>query len=769
MTIIKDTRAIRSHPLAAIDPEVANLINHGASLHQRSFGTSHHSISVPLQLLEAYCDIAGLRITMETLRSSAIEAIMQGFCAAMAGNALLEQSGPRNVGICRRLYQSLTSARARVSGAHALAWDISLFKPDPAVCARIASTSDDKRWYWKGWAIQSPHKRGVYLRLGQLVVPYGRKFVEAIFAEVEKDFRGRPASFHNEWNDMFDYLGEHQTRWPRRTFNTEEGVKSFMQAFTIAHFTKAEKAQKDAKSQIKSWNTFVSTVEVCLCKTGVWANLSKPIKKPPSSTKRGSETKLKECEDGLLVQEKLLTSIPLHVTDSEAVEVLFFHIKNDLATVRGWAAHQAADLKSRQARRVLLAQKGNPIIECKGSSTAKKYTLADVCATLEATSSEVPPAFLCKVHYWVTGENCSGSELANYYGYPVTGSLFPLQCLLVLEHPEITTEFLRSFELYNEQGQLTGFDEEKRLLTGYKNRKRSDMREQVIKLNDISFQTVKDIIEITSVCRRKLRAQGDDSYRYLFITSGTAFDRVRRANVTYWNKHKFLGNPKLREQLIAQFSPHSDLPADELIEFIKRVRLTKIRTSRAVEIFIQTKSSEAMSKALGHERYYPDLLSHYLPDALLAFIKARWIRIFQKALVCEAMKDSPNLLRATQFNTMNELDDFLANHRIKEIPSQASDPERTEQWENTETSEAVLSIGVPFLASLLSLEVAVTASTDRARVCGKAEYWASFADKIKTEIKKGSNRLLKKHLNAALKLIDAKKMEKLIYVPAHWA
>ncbi|WP_280363575.1 hypothetical protein [Pseudomonas sp. BN411] len=118
---------------------------------------------------------------------------------------------------------------------------------------------------------------------------------------------------------------------------------------------------------------------------------------------------------------------------------------------------------------------------------------------------------------------------------------------------------------------------------------------------------------------------------------------------------------------------------------------------------------------------------------------------------------------------MNELDDFLANHRIKEIPSQASDPERTEQWENTETSEAVLSIGVPFLASLLSLEVAVTASTDRARVCGKAEYWASFADKIKTEIKKGSNRLLKKHLNAALKLIDAKKMEKLIYVPAHWA
>ncbi|MCY1306080.1 hypothetical protein D9M70_559140 [compost metagenome] len=80
----------------------------------------------------------------------------------------------------------------------------------------------------------------------------------------------------------------------------------------------------------------------------------------------------------------------------------------------------------------------------------------------------------------------------------------------------------------------------------------------------------------------------------------------------------------------------------------------------------------------------------------------------------------------------------------------------------------MFSIGVPFLASLLSLEAAVMASTDRARVCGKAEYWASFADNIKAEITNGYNRLLKKHLNTALKLVDTKKMEALIYVPAHW-
>lgn len=769
MTIIKDTLAIRFHPLTAIDPEVANLIMHGASLHQRTFRVRNYTIRVPVQLLEAYCDIAGLRITMDTLRSPAIEVIMQGFSAAMAGNALVERSGRWSDTVCRHLYQSIASVRAQVPGAHAFSWNISLFKPDPAVCAKIASASDYKRWYWKGWSILCPRQPSVYLRLGQLVAPYGRMFVEAIFAEVEKYLRGRNNAFRTEWNHMFDYLGEQHVMWPRSTFKTEAGVKSFMHAFTVAHFTKAKAAQKDAKSQIKNWNKFLNSLEECLCKTGVWANITSPIKRPPPSTKHGSETKVNEREDGLLIQEKLLTNIPLHVTDSEAIDVLFFHIKKDLTTVRSWANYQAAALKSRHAHRLSLAQKGTPIIKHKGRGMADLYNLADVCATLEAAASEVPTTFLCKVHYQATGEICSATDLANIYGFPVKGSLFPLQCLLVLEHPEITTEFLKSFELYNQQGQLTGFDEEKRLLTGYKNRKQSEVREQVIKLNDTSFQIVKDIIEITNIGRRKLRAQGNDSYRYLFITSGKALTPFQLGTATVWNETTFTNSSGLREQLIAQFSLHSDLPADELVEFIKRVRLTKIRASRAVEIFLQSKSSEAMSKALGHEQYYPDLLSHYLPDALLSFIKARWIRIFQKALVCEAMKDSPHLLRVTRFNTMDELDIFLDNHRIKEIPSQASDPERTEQLAMLENSEAVLSIGVPFLASLLSLEAAVTAAVDRVRVCGKAEYWASIADKIKFEIINSHNRLLKKYLNTALELVDAKKMEALIYVPAHWS
>lgn len=249
-----------------------------------------------------------------------------------------------------------------------------------------------------------------------------------------------------------------------------------------------------------------------------------------------------EDEEGTLVQEKLLTNIPLHVTDAEAVEILFFHIKRDVTTVRNWATAQAADLKSRYMWRIEQANKGTPIEQYEGRGLYKTYSVADVCATLEDVNSNVPTAFLCKVYQNATSSKCSAPELANALGFAVAGSLFPFQCLLVLEHPEITSEFLKSFELYNQDGQLVGFDEQQRLLIGYKDRKQPDVREQVIELNDQSFAIVKDIIAITSLGRRTLKAEKNDDWRYLFITSGKALKPFQVAKPTLWNDNSFINN-----------------------------------------------------------------------------------------------------------------------------------------------------------------------------------------------------------------------------------
>lgn len=770
MTIVKDSRAIRFHVLSAIDEDVGNLI--ARTEFARAGSQARSAILLSFKFLEAYCDVTDHRISMATIRSPAIEKILQGFTAAMAGTELVDLEMEIAKQYCRGIYKALNFAKLLDPTLHTVDWQPILFKPDKNVCAKVSSATEFKRWYWAGWPMGSPRQPTVYLRLSQLVKPYGQKLVGLIHTSLEQFFRNRTNCCPPEINLMFDYISANHAFLPLLDFKNEEGLKRFMNDFTIAHFTSAKEENRDAKARIKSWSRFLRVIQHCLCKPEIWSSISSPFKRPPPSTKHGSETKVKQLADGLLVQEKMLTSIPLHCTDSEAIDVLFFHIKKDIAIVRGWATAQLENLKSRYLYRVLLAQQGTPIPKYEGGSgRSKMYGLADICATLENTEAtyRVPPSFLCKVYEHNTGETCDAIRLANVFGFPVARSLFPLQCLLVLEHPEITSDFLMSLELYDHHGQLIGFDAEKRLLIGYKNRKQPDVREQIVELTDKSYSIVKDIIEITDIARRSLKAENNDDYRYLFITSGKALKPFKKATATTWNAGKFRAYKNLRDELLEEFKPHSDLPEDELVEFIKRVRLTKIRTSRAIEIFIQSRSTEAMSKALGHEHYYPDLLSHYLPDPLLAFIKARWIRIFQKALVCEAMKDSPYLFRATQFNSIAELHSFLENHRIKEIPLQASDPERRAELDEVETSEAVFSISVPFLASLLSVEAAVINSADRARVCGIAEYWSSLAEKIKSEIYSGHNRSLKNYLQSALKLVDPKKMETLIYVPAHWS
>lgn len=766
MTIVKSYRAVRYHPLNAIDPEVATFIHDANSAARAANGTKHEEISAPLKMFEAFCDLTGEQITVATLASPAIEEVLRDFAAAMAGDVLVKESAESREIKVRDLYQAWSFLPTLIPGAHRVTWSKSFFAPRSEVCSRLSAATDDQRWYWGGWPLVGNSKETLYLRLAQLARLRGRDYVERIYDKLERHVRANPSDLWSEWNHLFDYLTRQHACWPEKSFDTEEGVKAFMHNFTLAHFTRAKKIGNDPQSQLKRWSRFIKSVENSLCKTGVWSALTSPIKTPPPSTKHPSESKTKK-NGSLVVQDKMLTTIPLHVSDSEAMELLFFQIKNDLRIVEDWANAQADDLVRRYRKRKALAANGRVIRDITGT-VYKNYSLADLCATLDARASDVPIKYLCKVFEHQTGQAITSAELAHEYGYATTGSLFAHQCLLVLEHPVITTEFLRDFKLYNAFGHLTGFDEEARLLTGYKNRKPSDVREQVIELTDSTLERVREIIEITSDSRNHLRGNGNSTYRYLFLTTGTGFSEPKQAKVTIWNDSKFINNSALLPRLINEFRPHCSLSADEIVPFLKKIRLTNIRASKGVEVFIDTKSTEAMSKALGHEHYYPDLLSHYLPEALLAFVKARWIRIFQKSLVCLAMEDSPYLLRATKFHNMDELYVFLEKHRIPEVPSEAADPERKANAPKSGLKEAVLSIGTGFLAALLSLEAAVKASTDRHLVCGRAEYWSSIAEFIKLEIQKGTNRVLKKHLANAENLVDASEMQKLIHVPAHW-
>jgi len=75
-----------------------------------------------------------------------------------------------------------------------------------------------------------------------------------------------------------------------------------------------------------------------------------------------------------------------------------------------------------------------------------------------------------------------------------------------------------------------------------------------------------------------------------------------------------------------------------------------------------------VSEALGHKVINVAILSHYLPESIMNFFNARWIRQFQNALIYQAMENSEYLFVAIDISS-EYLGEFLKNHRINDIPA----------------------------------------------------------------------------------------------------
>tara|TARA_R110001592_G_scaffold30473_2_gene109080 strand:- start:355 stop:744 length:390 start_codon:yes stop_codon:yes gene_type:complete len=129
------------------------------------------------------------------------------------------------------------------------------------------------------------------------------------------------------------------------------------------------------------------------------------------------------------------------------------------------------------------------------------------------------------------------------------------------------------------------------------------------------------------------------------------------------------------------------------------------------------------------------------------------------------MKDSPYLLKATEFESMEELHNFLKNHALKDIPAHLSAPGSPS--EPVSDNQVLISIDKGILIALLSVNRAVTHSKRQEQVSGLARYWSNVSGLIEKEIIQGNDSLLKEHLSAAMENLDPQKMESLIYDTAN--
>ena len=768
MTPVTKSTALKSYPFKRLEKNVVAALRKHADVEvQGSIALRLNSL---ILLLECFCDITNTEISYTYLSSSRFTMVVEEFIGALNSGELVDLPPQSTYQLIKVLALTLESLKSDIPSLSIHKWNPDLPNRFPHRWeAKKKSLNAEACLYWSGWMAITREGKEIHLRIPSLWNSHGKDFACMIFDAYKRHFEKQARPLLTIPNTFITYLASNPSKWPAETFFNPLQIEDFFKEFMRDHFIDCNKRGLSINSKIREWGTFINNIHQAFINTGLWVapfslSLPKPYIRPGVY---GAKTNIKTNEDGTQVQTKLLTEVPLKYTDKQAIELLFNDVKQDISIVRSWAEHFTKDLYTRYVRRLELSRSGVCQTGRNSERSFHEIGLQNLCATFEGTNySDLVDQKNTQVRIFGNEDKYT---LAQLLGLPTCNTLYPFMLLLTNEHPEITPTFLTQFTLYDKARRLVGFTKsgEGYQLMGYKRRRGKILAQQKIQLTNKAADLVKQVIEITSPLREYCKKTDNGNWRYLFLTCGKGLGQPQVAKAPSWSISTITSQRSVRAakdrfiEVLKEFGkPHSE---EDAIRFMKRVSLSTLRASRAVEIYLETQSVDAMAKALGHKNYSTALLSNYLPEPILAFFQTRWIRVFQKAFVCEAMKFSPHLLRAASFETMEDLHQFLSNHRLRDIPRHLSNPSNERSQLDRNNGHVLISVDTGILTALVSLERAIELSPTPKHINGLARYWSRISQLITNEIKKGQDPLLQEHLDTALLHADPKRMMRMIH------
>lgn len=435
-------------------------------------------------------------------------------------------------------------------------------------------------------------------------------------------------------------------------------------------------------------------------------------------------------KNGKSYKTKLITEIPLEIYDNEAFDILFKKINQDVSLVTQWADYT---INYHYQRFLSVGD--------------------DLKIKSEYYNKPVKDIAMLKFGKY---DRINQEHLYNRDSYLNRNVLFAIGIKLILNHPEITDSFLSNCLYFDEADNIVGVKstDQGTYLIGYKLRRGQNLAEQKILLNEESSKLISILLEMSLDIRNSLKNNKNILYKKLFISAS-----VNNLMVSDFLQVVFMINKEPFNHIINYLQEQHGFSYEDSIQFARNVSLTKVRASRGVQVYFETQSTTQMAKALGHMKYDPQLLSRYLPAPILDFFQRRWILLFQKGIICEAMKDSEFLLKASSFKSMENLNTFLENHTLKNIPNIANNNQTKD-----DKLKVYISVDEEKIAALLSIGRAIENSKNLNNVSSKAIYWKQLGEEIVKEISNNhSYAQYRSIVTKAKNKIQADLFDKVIY------
>lgn len=771
--IIKSVIAYHDYPYKRIDKDIFKLyFQHHIDIAQSRNIYTQQSL---LKLIECYCDITNQHLTRDHLITSN-KSFFDGFLGALYSDAFFYATNESRYTYAYNFLNFIESINSSTIGIFNQNIQLSHKRPSNYLieCMRIfddLELDEEKVWLWRGWPSTNRNGKTTWFPLYYICERLGTDFTKVFYNCCDSYFSSRRADGLNALSAFAAFIRIYPGELIPDVLKSPIFITYFWREFLYYFYNSKKDSQGPTIS--RNWREFCLFIQQYLVPSGLFSLPSGELPNLPIKRKRGPQCHIKESHDGLKVKTKLLTPIPLQISDYEAMDLLFRKIQEDFDLIIRWAEWAVEDIWKRYSERIELQTLGKPrLIQNVGGF---RNSSDNLWQTDRSNPDYLKNASATLAHYgYITRKEISSmclifpqplSKTAYELALPGSGSLLPHCILLIANHPEITPSFLEKFELFDKNGKREGFKklDSGYVICGHKDRCGPHKSHKIIKLNEFTTNIFNQIITLTDPLRSYLKNNNDDNWRYLLLTCQKGFSypaRIHRLTTDTSDKQRI-------ERLAISMGNVTTLSYEERLRYLKNFSLPALRASAGVLIYLKERSVNKMAKALGHSEYSPKLLSHYLPDPILSFFQERWIRIFQEGIIVEALKNSDYLLKASSFDSMEELNAFLQNHTLKIIPDNLlnhnDNSYYTDSSERTPDTNVVFGVNTEILTAMISLKMAVNnAST---RVSGAALYWTNITNYIVgfIESEKCTRDDLRKYVTLAKRNADPSIMEKLIY------
>jgi len=580
--------------------------------------------------------------------------------------------------------------------------------------------------YYAGWICYSKEGKESNLHLATFFDAYGPVYTNEIYQAILNYAKTRKKTTLSKLVILLiNVLNDFTLHCPtleelKHSMREENSTKLMLKIFNV-RVADCVLQGNDIKYIFTAWGaTIIPAFTACFIDSGLFDKPQRPFICP--KFKKQKSGKAVVPTGGKLTKEgesRLFSQIPLEIKDEQAIEVITGRVNRDIEHVQVVCTQLVNKINERHDRNATFRENGQikpyPYFS-KGNKNKKVLTGLSHIENTVATFYHYGYESSILTYNQFLGFKGENSALMEELNLPTLISLMPFLLLLVIAHPKITPSWLHEWELFDKNGNMIGFKQvgKQWVAVSYKNRKGATLAQQEVILTEHSKYIVESLIKHTQFAREGIKMMGNNDWRYLILASTS--NKPKR--------YPSLGNSLLTsnmdgfiQQLVTDTFSKKDGKEELILDkhsanrIAPLVTLRNIRKTRGLQVYLKTQSIKAVSEALGHKEPNIEMLASYLPQPLMDFFNARWIRTFQNAIIFEALKESPYLIDALDFSE-GKLEEFLINHRLGELPDNLKKVNdilinEDRQRDITQLDELVYTLTTPLLQVLIAISLMV--------------------------------------------------------------